>query len=172
MKFTAVFLICCALAGCAEPPPAATGSCSELFGDMLFKDLDGREARLPCQGHKVLVVNFWATWCGPCKQELPHLAAIAKEYSGRGVQVIGISLDAVIPANLKPAAAGLGITYPVLVGGAEKIFQRTGIDGIPATLIIAADGRIDKVLVGYHSKEEMLAPVQALLDHEKERPAP
>jgi thiol-disulfide isomerase/thioredoxin len=172
MKYLSIFLMCWALLGCSEPNIPAAGSCSELFDGMLFNDLDGREARLPCGGHKVLLVNFWATWCGPCKQELPQLVEIAREYAGQGVKVVGISLDAALPGALKSAVAGFGLTYPVLVGGAEKIFQRTGIDGIPATLIIAGDGRIDKVLVGYHSKEEMLAPVKELLKQIKGNPTP
>lgn len=167
MKVAAALLICFALAGCAEPPPTVSGSCAELFDGALFKDLDGREARLPCQGQTVMIVNFWASWCGPCKLEVPHLNEIAKQFPDRSVKVVGISLDAALPATLKSTVAALGIAYPVLTGSAEKIFQRMGIDGIPATLIIAPDGSIHKMLVGYHSKEELLAPVRELLQRKK-----
>lgn len=163
MKYIAVFFIICAMLGCSGAPPTTVGSCSELFRDVQFADMEGREARLPCQGHTVLVVSFWATWCGPCKLEVPHLIEIDNEYHRQGVRVIGISLDAAIPNTIKSAVAAFGITYPVLVGGAEKIFDRTGIDGIPATLIIDADGKVTQRLVGYHTKEEMLAPITELL---------
>ncbi len=168
MKYIAVFFSICAMLGCSGEPSATVGSCAELFSDVPFTDLEGREARLPCQGHQVLVVNFWATWCGPCKLEMPHLIEIANEYQRQGVRVIGISLDAAIPTTIKSAVAAFGITYPVLVGGAEKIFSRTGIDGIPATLIIGADGKVCRTLVGYHTKEEMLAPITELLKETRE----
>jgi thiol-disulfide isomerase/thioredoxin len=172
MKYIAVFFSICAMLGCSGAPSATGGSCAELFGDVPFTDMEGREARLPCQGHKVLVVNFWATWCGPCKLEVPHLIEIANEYRQQGVRVIGISLDAAISNNLKSAVAAFRIPYPVLVGGAEKIFERTGIDGIPATLIIDADGKVCRTLVGYHTKEEMLAPVTELLKKTRENEQP
>jgi thiol-disulfide isomerase/thioredoxin len=168
MKYIAVFFCICAMLGCSGSPSATVGLCAELFGDVPFTDLEGREARLPCGDHQVLVVNFWATWCNPCKLEVPHLIEIANEYQRQGVRVIGISLDAAITNNLKSAVAALKITYPVLVGGAEKIFDRTGIDGIPATLIIAVDGKVYRTLVGYHTKEEMLAPITELLKKPKE----
>ncbi|MBN2107651.1 MAG: TlpA family protein disulfide reductase [Deltaproteobacteria bacterium] len=168
MNYIAVFCMICAMLGCSEAPPVTVGSCTELFSDVPFTDLEGREARLPCQGHTVLVVSFWASWCGPCKLEVPHLIEIDTEYHRQGVRVIGISLDAAIPTTVKSAVAAFGITYPVLVGGAEKIFNRTGIDGIPATLIIDADGKVCQRLVGYHTKEEMVAPITELLKKTRE----
>ena len=163
MKYTAVVLLCCVLAGCSDTASVAPGSCAELFDGVRLTDLDGREARVSCQGHKVLIVNFWAPWCGPCKLEIPYLVEIAQQYASQGVQVVGISLDDTA-VYLKAAVAGFKITYPVLTGSAEKVFARTGIDGIPATLIIAADGRIDKALVGFHTKEEVLEHVRKLLN--------
>ena len=170
MKDALVLLIICATLGCSEQPSATIGSCSDLFRDVPFTDLEGREARLPCQGHKVLVVNFWATWCGPCKIEAPHLAQIAREYKDRGVVVVGVSFDVATPKSLQPAVTALGISYPVLVGGAEQVLERTGIDGIPATLIISADGTVYRKLVGYHTREELLAPITELLNKIKEDP--
>jgi thiol-disulfide isomerase/thioredoxin len=164
MKYTAVLFIVCAMLGCGEPAPLNIGPCSELFRDVPFTDLEGRPAQLPCQGHKVLVVNFWATWCVPCKIEVPHLTRIAQEYKDRGVNVVGIALDSIAPKELQPAVASFGITYPVMAGKAEQILQRAGIDGIPATLIITADGSVYRRLVGYHTMEELLAPVTELLN--------
>jgi thiol-disulfide isomerase/thioredoxin len=170
MKHTAALFIVCAMLGCSGQPEAPIGTCSELFRDVPFTDLDGRAARLPCQGHTVLVVNFWATWCGPCKIEVPHLAQIAREYKDRGVVVVGVSFDAAAPQSLQPAVKALGISYPVLAGGAEQVLERTGIDGIPATLIIKADGTVYRKLVGYHTREELLAPITELLNKIKENP--
>ena len=172
MKYATVLFIVCAMLGCSGPPEGPLGPCSELFRDVPFTDLDGREARMPCEGQKVLVVNFWATWCGPCKLEVPQLAQIAKEYGAQGVHVVGVSFDAATPKSLQPAVKALGINYPVLVGGAEQVLERTGIDGIPATLIIAADGTVYRRLVGYHTKEELLAPITELLNKMKEKPKP
>ena len=169
MKYAVVFfMVCGMLVGCSGQPEAPIGSCSELFRDVPFTDLEGREARLPCQGHQVLVVNFWATWCGPCKLEIPQLAQIANEYGPQGVSLVGVCLDAATPKSLQPAVKALGINYPVLVGSAEQVLERTGIDGIPATLIIAADGTVYRRLVGYHTKEELLAPITELLNKMKE----
>jgi thiol-disulfide isomerase/thioredoxin len=168
MKYSVVLFIICAMLGCGEPAPLHIGPCSELFKDVPFTDLEGRQAQMPCQGHRVLVVNFWASWCGPCKIEVPHLVEIAREYKDRGVVVVGVSFDLAASKSLQPAVKALGISYPVLVGGAEQVLERTGIDGIPATLIIAADGTVYRTLVGYHSKEEMLAPIMELLNKKKD----
>jgi len=172
MKYAAALFIACAMLGCSGQPEVPVGPCLELFWDVPFLDLEGRPARLPCEGHQVLVVNFWATWCGPCKLEIPQLAQIAQEYGPRGVRLVGICLDAATPENLQPAVKALGINYPVLVGGAEKVLGRTGIDAIPATLIIAADGTVYRRLDGYHTREELLAPITELLNKIKEHAQP
>ena len=162
MKHALAILLCCLLLGCSDEPTTIPGSCADLFAGAKFTDPEGREARIACQGYKVLVVNFWAPWCGPCKIEIPHLVEISQQYAEKGVRVAGISLDDTA-VYLKEAVAKYKMSYTVLAGGAEEVFARTGLTGIPATLIFSEDGKVYRVLVGYHSKEEMLVPIRELL---------
>jgi thiol-disulfide isomerase/thioredoxin len=168
MKQQALFFMACMLLGCSGPAATDTLKCPDIFRKVTFSDLEGRPASIPCQEHQVLVVNFWATWCMPCKLEVPHLSEIAQAYKAKGVYVVGIALDSGAPAALKQAVASFGISYPVLMGNAEQVLQRAGIDGIPATFIISADGTVYRKLVGYHTKEELLAPITELLKRNKE----
>lgn len=106
--------------------------------------LDGEKAQLRDLRGKPVVLNFWATWCGPCQDEMPLLAQAAKEYGPRGVVFVGVSLDekksrATIPAFL----AQHGITFPVWLGGTAGDLARLKLgEAVPATAFIDAEGRI------------------------------
>ena len=114
--------------------------------------LDGQKAKLADYSGKVLIVNLWATWCGPCRQEIPHLIEIAKEYKSKGVEVIGLTNEN--PDTdaewVKKFSEAFNINYPI--GWADQEMQdglTQGRNSIPQTLIIGRDGKVVKHFVGF-----------------------
>src|SRR5829696_5684301 len=104
--------------GSGAPAAAAPDGLAALMSTRL-PDMDGQAQRLDQWQGKVVVVNFWATWCAPCREEIPLFVKLQKQYGDRGLQFVGIAVDE--PAKVKPFAAELGMNFPVLVGGAELI---------------------------------------------------
>lgn len=107
----------------------------------------------------VVLINFWATWCGPCKRELPDLIALHNEYKGKNVKIIGISVDrdADVLRLVRNFAAEANLTYPIVIdnGDLEKAFG--GIRGIPTSFFVNKNGEIVKKMIGLQSKETFQA---------------
>jgi len=127
-------------------------------------DLDGTPQPLAQWRGKVVVVNFWATWCAPCREEIPLFVKLQKKYGERGLQFVGIAVDQ--PDKVRPYAAELGMNFPVLIGGAGAIEltralgNRAGV--LPYTVIVDRDGKIRSKEVGV-AKEAKLEPLLASL---------
>jgi len=129
--------------------------------------LDGKKKKLADYSGKVLVVDLWATWCGPCRQEIPHLVQIAKEYKSKGVEVIGLTNED--PESytqlVKDFSKEFKINYPI--GWADVPMQiglTRGRNGIPQTLIIGRDGKVRNHFVGFSapiSVPQMKAAIEA-----------
>lgn len=120
--------------------------------DASFKTIDGGSKRLSDYSGKVLVVDLWATWCGPCRQEIPHLIQMANEYKSKGVEVIGLTNEDPIYATeqVKAFTKQFNINYPI--GWADVNMQiglMNGRNGIPQTIIIGRDGKVKKHFVGF-----------------------
>ncbi|MCI0338270.1 MAG: TlpA family protein disulfide reductase [Acidobacteria bacterium] len=118
-----------------------------------FNLLDGESRKLSDYSGKVLVIDLWATWCGPCRQEIPHLIEMAKEYKSKGVEVIGLSTeDPETDAELvREFSKEFKINYPI--GWAERPLAArlmNGKNGIPQKIIIGRDGKVKKHFVGFH----------------------
>lgn len=136
-------------------PPANPSATRELPASLMQANLsllDGKKKKLADYSGKVLVVDLWATWCGPCRQEIPHLVQIAKEYKSKGVEVIGLTTeDPVGDADLvKDFSREFKINYPV--GWADEQMRAglmQGRGGIPQTLIIGRDGKVRKHFIGF-----------------------
>lgn len=126
--------------------------------------IDGSAWRLGDRKGKVVIVDFWATWCGPCRRTIPHLIDLQKEYGGRGLEVLGISLDRGGPALVSPFMQQAGINYPVIVDGAGKwANQFGGVEGIPTFFLIDRDGRTAGQMIGALPKETIAQAVESLL---------
>jgi thiol-disulfide isomerase/thioredoxin len=126
--------------------------------------MNGADVHLADFKGKPLVINFWATWCGPCVLETPELVELAAEYKSQGVQFVGISYDDE-PDQVKKFAAEHKVPYPMLVGkNRDDVFDALGIgDGLPTSLLIRPDGRIAEHLVGINTKEWFREHVEELL---------
>ncbi|MBI2813573.1 MAG: TlpA family protein disulfide reductase [Opitutae bacterium] len=124
-------------------PAAAQGATTALPAPAWkLKDLDGREVSSGQFKGKVVVVDFWATWCGPCVEEIPGYIALQKKYGAAGLVVVGVSLDRKGPAHVKQFAQAKGMNY-TLVMGDEAVVEAFGdFQAIPTTFLISRDGRI------------------------------
>ena len=115
-----------------------------------FPDLRGQPQALGQWQGKLLVLNFWASWCAPCREEIPHLIQAQRSYGGRGVQIVGVAVDSPDKAGLY--AREMGVDYPVLVdeaGGlalAKRLGNRPSV--LPFTVIIDPQGRVAGTVVG------------------------
>ena len=110
-------------------------------------DLEGKPLQLAAFRGKVVLLDFWATWCAPCKIEVPHLVALQKKYGSQGLQIVGISMDDDL-APVKAFAQEFSINYPVVLGNAELARSYGGVLGLPVAFLIDRDGRIVKRLDG------------------------
>jgi cytochrome c biogenesis protein CcmG/thiol:disulfide interchange protein DsbE len=114
----------------------------------------GKKLHLSDFKGKVRIVNFWATWCPPCRAEIPEFVKFYNEMKGRGVEIIGISLDRDGDQVVAPFVKEHHITYPVVLGDESTADAYGGIRGIPTTFIIDRKGRIVKKYVGMPAAEE------------------
>ena len=120
-------------------------------------DLEGGPVELAELAGSPVVLNFWASWCGPCRQEIPEFTAFAKEHPQ--VQVIGVAVDSGNAAAVEQAAKSFGITYRVAVGD-SAIMQRYGVRSLPTTVIIGADGKVKASHVGMLNRKGLEAALR------------
>lgn len=146
----------------ARARPGAAGRPVAL--DFVLKDMNGTDVRLADLKGKPLIVNFWATWCGPCILETPELVELAAEYKSRGLAIVGISYDDT-PAEIKKFAAEYKVSYPLLVGrDREDVFNAFGLaDGLPMTVFIRADGTVARRVQGINTKVWFQEQIESLL---------
>jgi len=125
-------------------------------------DLNGEPVRLSCAPERMLIVNFWASWCQPCRNEIAHLLELQGDFQELGFDIVGILLDSYRREHLKAVVADLNITYPVYIGDVVTVAAKTGVPTVPATMLVDSSGEIIKKLVGYHSSEELRAAVHLM----------
>jgi thiol-disulfide isomerase/thioredoxin len=132
--------------------------------DFTVKDIAGKDVRLSKYQGKVVLVNFWATWCGPCRREIPSLISLYRDYQGRGFVVLGVSVDKEV-ALIKPFAQVMKMNYPVLIGaGREEFSDEFGpFLGFPTSVMLARDGRVCVRNMGVPSRTQLEQQIQALL---------
>ena len=132
--------------------------------DYTLADMNGDELDLASLKGKVILLNFWATWCGPCKIEIPAFIELQDEYGEQGFQVLGLSVDDT-PEQMRPFAEDLGVNYPFLVGLGEDEFQEAygPIWGLPVSFWIDREGTLCKTHMGIASKDELELALESLL---------
>ena len=145
-----------------EPDDAkAAGKLAPLH--FTLKNMDGADVQLASFKGKVILVNFWATWCGPCKAEIPSLVELQEQY-GKDLVILGVSVDDPVE-KMRPYAAQYKINYPLLVGnGREDVQDAFGpLFGVPVSVIIGRDGKIAKKHSGIATKSQFEREIKALL---------
>lgn len=129
-------------------------------------DTDGKKVSLAdLKGHPV-VVNFWATWCGPCKLEMPWFQEFATKYKPQGLVILGLSQDdGIAPAEVAHAAKKIGVSYPVLLPDGKDVVSKAygGVDYLPETFYIDRTGKVVNVNAGAPSKDQMENEIQQIL---------
>ncbi|PSQ86256.1 MAG: TlpA family protein disulfide reductase [Bacteroidetes bacterium QS_3_64_15] len=137
----------------------------EPVPDLTLETLDGASIDLAKQDGRVLLVNFWATWCAPCREEIPDLKALHSDLKEDGLTVIGVALDRKGREVVDPFVDQHEINYPIVVdaeGTAEAEFGP--IPGLPTTILVTPDGQITKRVVGIFPTDEMRPTLQDMLD--------
>jgi thiol-disulfide isomerase/thioredoxin len=132
--------------------------------DFTVTDMNGTPVKLSAFKGKVILLDFWATWCPPCKAEIPGFVELQEAYRDKGLQVVGVSVDDT-PDKLKPFASEYKMNYPVLVGLERDDLQDAygPMWGIPTTYLIARDGRICRKNSGIVGKAQYESDIKGLL---------
>jgi thiol-disulfide isomerase/thioredoxin len=150
----------------AQRPSSALCNAAPVPGalDHTLKDTAGRDVSLRSFAGKVVLLNFWATWCVPCKIEIPSFVELYSRYRGRGVEIVGVDVGEA-PATVAPYVREMKVNYPVLLTGDRKdLLTAFGIDvGLPTTVIINRDGTVCRKRVGLMSRELFEQVIKALL---------
>jgi len=155
--------------------PQASASPTDEGLDFRAPGLDGKQIDLSdYRGHPV-IVDFWATWCGPCRRQIPELVALYKKYNkSRGLMIIGVSCDLIQGDGVRavaPFVEEFQINYPIALAD-EHLVDSMGVEAIPTTLFLGPDGRLVSRIVGAGRAGEITASAKQLLDGVKRRREP
>jgi thiol-disulfide isomerase/thioredoxin len=132
--------------------------------DWQLSDVNGNPLKLSDFKGKVVVLDFWATWCPPCRAEIPGLVALQKKYADQGLSVIGVSLDEQGPAVVKPFMQRFAINYPVVMGNEKILADYGGISAIPTTFVIDREGNVVAAHQGYTDQATFESEIGPLLE--------
>ncbi|MFH0731672.1 MAG: TlpA disulfide reductase family protein [Candidatus Omnitrophota bacterium] len=164
MKTIAVILLSAIfLATGCQQAPALDEEPAEQAPSFTLTDINGNSFDSSGLKGKVVILDFWATWCPPCREEIPHFVELDKQYNDKGLAVVGISLDEGGASAVKSFAQENGISYPILIGTQEVQSAYGGIRGIPTTFIIDRNGNIVQKVVGYRDKDFFEEAIKDLL---------
>ena len=135
----------------------------QVAPDFTLQSLDNKTVHLSDFRGKAVLLNFWATWCQPCKIEMPWFAELQRQYAGEGLQVVGIAMDDASPENIEKFAKDLGVNYPVLVGKEEVGTAYGGVQFLPATFYIGRDGKVVDKVFGLKGRGEIESNIKKAL---------
>jgi peroxiredoxin len=131
--------------------------------DFSLKDADGKVVHLSDYKGKVVLLDFWATWCGPCKIEIPWFMDMQRKNKDKGFEVLGVAMDDEGWEVVKPFLSDLGVNYRVVIGNDSTADSYGGVDALPTTFLIDRSGKIAAVHVGLASKKDFEDGIQELL---------
>jgi peroxiredoxin len=136
--------------------------------DFELKDSEGRTVHLSDYRGKVVLLDFWATWCIPCKAEIPWLEELHKKYEAEGLAVVGISMDREGWPVVRPFLEKKGVTYPILLGNPRVAYLYGDVDALPVAFFVDREQRVAAIHPGAASRKQVESLVKALLsgDHE------
>ena len=131
--------------------------------ELTLKDIEGHDVRLSDYRGKVVLVNFWATWCPPCRKEIPDLIKLQRDYKSRGLQVIGVTYPPEDLAEVRKFVREAKVNYPIAVGTKETKSLFSSSEALPLTIVIGKDGRVRDIIEGILLPEEFEGKIKPLL---------
>jgi thiol-disulfide isomerase/thioredoxin len=146
------------------PEAPAILSKSTPAPDFTLETLDGTNMRLSDFRGKAVLLNFWATWCAPCKIEMPWFVDLQKQYGPRGLQIVGVAMDDSSKEDIAKFAKDMGVNYPVLIGKEAVGDEYGGVPALPESFFIGRDGKIVDRIIGLKGKEEIEDSIKKALD--------
>jgi thiol-disulfide isomerase/thioredoxin len=132
--------------------------------DFSLQSLEGKTTHLSDFRGKAVLLNFWATWCGPCKIEMPWFVDWQKEYGAQGLQIVGVAMDDASKEDIAKFAKDMGVNYPILIGKESVGDEYGGVPALPESFLIARDGKIVDKIIGLRGKAEIEDAVKKALD--------
>jgi len=132
--------------------------------DFSLESLDGKATRLSDFRGKAVLLNFWATWCGPCKIEMPWFVDLQNKYGSQGLQIVGVAMDDASKEDIAKFAKEMGVNYPILIGKEAVGDQYGGVPALPESFLIARDGKIVDKIIGLRGKAEIEDAIKKALD--------
>ena len=160
-------------AGAGDLPHFVSPLMSHLAPDFTLEDLSGKKVSLASYRGKAVLINFWATWCGPCKIETPWLVELRNQYAAKGFEILGVSLDdldtddkkmlAEEKRDIAKFAAQEHMQYPVLIDGGSIDKPYGGLDALPTSYFVDRTGKIVAAQLGLTSKDDIEGNIQKAL---------
>jgi len=139
--------------------------------DFTLETLDGKSVSLSSLRGKAVVVNFWATWCGPCKIETPWLVELQNQYGAQGLQIVGVAMDDSGKDEIARFAKDMGMNYPVVLGREAVGQAYGGVDALPESFFIGRDGKIVDKIMGLEGRSEIEDAIKKALNTQAGSPA-
>jgi peroxiredoxin len=133
--------------------------------ELTLQTMDGEPIALREQSGKVLLINFWATWCPPCREEIPDLIDLQEEFGPQGLRVVGVATDREGASVVRPFVEEQGINYPIVLDSTQSISEQLGpVYGLPTTVVVNAEGKIAKRVVGMFPADEFRPTLKEMLE--------
>jgi len=134
---------------------ASLSSTGQMAPDFGLESLEGKTVHLSDFRGKAVLLNFWATWCQPCKIEMPWFEQLQKQYEPQGLQVIGVAMDDADKEDIAKFAKNLGVDYPILVGKEDVGEAYGGVQFLPTTFYVGRDGKVVDKVFGLKGRDEI-----------------
>jgi thiol-disulfide isomerase/thioredoxin len=167
MAVVGIVILCADRATSHQRATEASGKTDiprEIAKEFKLRSIDGKQVSLWEYRGKVVLVNFWATWCGPCRTEIPWLIAMQQKYEGQRFTILGLAMDDEEESVVTPWVAKerfsvngerIAMNYPILIGTSEVADSFGGLLGFPTSVLISKDGKIVKRVTGIIREDEM-----------------
>jgi thiol-disulfide isomerase/thioredoxin len=139
--------------------------------DFTLESLDGKNMRLSDFRGKAVLLNFWATWCSPCKIEMPWFIELQNEYASQGLQIVGVAMDDSSKEDIAKFAKDMGVNYPVLIGKEAVGDAYGGVPALPESFFIGRDGKIVDKIIGLRGKGDIEDAIRKALNTQASAPA-